>query len=554
MATHSTRTPQERLKDYIAVEKNDLWAAVIYSAAIGVFTLALPVATQSIVNTIALGNLTQPLILLAILVLIARLLSGVLQGMRIWAVELIQRRIFVRVSTDTVNRLLRAPASAFENHHGPELVNRFFDVVTLQKSGATLLVDGLSVLMQTVIGMILLGLYHPWLLAFDFLLLASILIVIFPLGGGAVKTSVNESRAKYDLVAWLQEVARNSASFRHPAAMKFAVGKTDSLVGSYLGCRTAHFRILLRQILGTLGLHAIASATLLGIGGWLVMERQLTLGQLVAAELVVELVLSGFSKLGKHLELYYDLAAAVDKLGYLQDLPLERSGTLVPAWNGHAPEVALRSVSFSYANGKEALRDAALVARSGERVAITGSSGGGKSTMFDLLFGLREPGNGTIEIDGVDVREIRRASLREHVALVRDVEIFEGTVRENVCMGRDIDTLVLRRALSAAGVLDPVLALPDGLETKLLTGGLPLSAGQAMRLVMARAVAGNPKVLMVDEALDHSANTQDIAPLVDLLFSKGAPWTLLLASSNPSLIEKCDSVYRIENAQFSKVR
>lgn len=554
MAKHSTRSPQERLKEYIVVEKNDLWAAVIYSAAIGVFTLALPVATQSIVNTIALGNLTQPLILLAILVLVARLLSGVLQGLRVWAVELIQRRIFVRVSSDTINRLLRAPAHAFENHHGPELLNRFFDVVTLQKSGATLLVDGLSVVMQTAIGMILLGLYHPWLLAFDFILLASILVVIFPLGSGAVNTSVNESKAKYDLVAWLQEVARHSTSFRHPAAMKFAVGKTDALVGAYLGSRASHFRILLRQILGTLGLHAFASATLLGIGGWLVMERQLTLGQLVAAELVVELVLSGFAKLGKHLELYYDLAAAVDKLGYLQDLPLERSGSTVPAWNGHAPEVALRSVTFAYPNGREALRDTGIVARGGERVGITGSSGGGKSTMFDLMFGLREPASGSIEIDGIDVREMKRSSLREQVALVRDAEIFEGTVRENVCMGRDLDTLVLRRALSAAGVLEAVLELPQGLDTKLLTGGLPLSAGQAMRLVMARAIAGNPKVLIVDEALDHSANSQDIGPLVDLLFAKGAPWTLLLASSNPALIDKCDSVYRIENAQFSKVR
>lgn len=102
-------TPQQRLTRLVAAEKSDLWVAVIYSIAIGLFTLALPVATQTLVNTIALGNLLQPLILLSALVFGARIVSAILQGLRIWVVETIQRRIFVRIASDTVQRLSGPP-------------------------------------------------------------------------------------------------------------------------------------------------------------------------------------------------------------------------------------------------------------------------------------------------------------------------------------------------------------------------------------------------------------------------------------------------------------
>ena len=181
---------------------------MIYSVAIGLLSLVVSVAVQSLVNTVAFGNLLQPLFVLTLVVLAGLGFSGVLQGLRTFVVELLQRRIFVRISSDVVHKLLRAKVEAFDGHHGPELVNRFLEVVTVQKSGALLLIDGLSILMQTSIGMILLAVYHPWLLAFDVLLFLAILVVLFPMGRGAVATSILESKAKYELVAWLEEIAR----------------------------------------------------------------------------------------------------------------------------------------------------------------------------------------------------------------------------------------------------------------------------------------------------------------------------------------------------------
>jgi len=544
MAIKTTTSPQRRLRQLLDVESNDMWVAVIYSAAIGVFTLALPVATQALVNTIALGNLMQPLLLLSLLVFATLAASGVLQVLRFYVVESIQRRVFVRVSSDTIHRLLRAPASAFEAHHGPELVNRFFDVVTLQKSGATLLLDGLSVLMQTGIGMVLLAVYHPWLLAFALILLAAILFVIFPLGRGAVSTSIEESKTKYELVAWLQETARFPFTFRSPEAAQFAVDRTDQLVTRYLLNRATHFRILLRQIMGTFTIHAIASSALLGVGGWLVIQRQLTLGQLVAAEIVVQLVLSGFSKLGKHLEVYYDLVAAVDKLGYLQDLPLEKPGVLPVMQRGPA-HLRFHQTKFEYIPGQSLLNGIELDVKPGQRIGLTGHSGTGKSTLFDLALAYRHPVSGSVELDGQNVGDIRRDHLRNHVMLVRSPEIFEGTILENLRMGRDIDVTQIRAALQHVSLLDAVQSLPDGLETKLTTGGVPLSSGQAMRLAIARAILGRPRLLLIDETLDHSHDAPDIDSLLDVLFDRDAPWTLIIASSHASLLARCDAVYEL---------
>jgi len=540
--SHSrSESPLDRLIALLQLEKGDLAVTVVYSVAIGLLTLAVPVATQSVVNTVAFGNLVQPLVVLSLVVLVLLGLSAVLQTMRHYVVELLQRRVFVRISSDTAHRLLRARTGELDLHHGPEIVNRFLEVVTLQKAGATLLVDGLSVVMQTLVGAVLLAVYHPWLLAFDLLLLASILVIVFPFGRGAVRTSVEESGAKYALVAWLEEIARHPTVFRGRDSMTFALQQTNSLVDEYLLHRRAHFRILLRQVAGSWALYALASASLLGVGGWLVVVRQLTLGQLIAAELVLALVVSGFSKLGKHLEIYYDLLAAMDKLGYLTDLPLEESGPETPRVEEAPARLEVNAVGWG-----GVLEDASLVLEPGERVALCGASGSGKSTLFDIVCRYREPEAGAVRINGQDTRMARIEELREHVALVRGVEIFEGTIMENVRMGREVcDSVRVREALESAGLLQELEALPAGLQTRLATFGRPLSGGQAVRLMLARAFAGRPRLLLIDESLDWLDDAAGLDQALRTVFDRNAPWTVLVATNRPEIAARCDRTMQV---------
>jgi len=527
------------------VERTLLWIAVIYSIAIGLLSLVVPVAVQSLVNTVAFGNLLQPLFVLTLVVLAGLGFSGVLQGLRTYVVELLQRRMFVRISSDVVGKLLRARVEAFDGHHGPELVNRFLEVVTVQKSGAILLIDGLSIFMQSSIGMILLAVYHPWLLAFDVLLFLAILVVLFPMGRGAIGTSILESKAKYELVAWLEEIARWPASFKPANGSAFATERADTLVKKYLGYRVKHFRILIRQVLGSLALHAIASAVLLGAGGWLVIQRQLTLGQLVAAELVVTLVVSGFSKFGKQLETFYDLCAAADKLSYLTELPVEETGRERLPERSEGARVVFRDVRFSYQDKAPVLVNGSCEIPSGARAALTGH---GKTTLLDLLYALRTPAGGEIEIDSLDIRDIRLESLRAQIGLVRRAEIFHGTVADNLRVGNpSAGAVEMRAALDRAGLLDEVRNLPDGLDTVLVTGGLPLSHSQALRLMIAREVLKRPRLLLLDECLDEIEDVKLRSRIMAELFESQNAWTVLVATKNPEIRAACEQHFHLED-------
>jgi ABC-type bacteriocin/lantibiotic exporter with double-glycine peptidase domain len=544
--------PWVRLRGLLELEKGNLLVAVIYSIAIGVLSLALPLATQSLVNTVAFGSLLQPVVVLSILLLAFLSFSSILQTLRQYVVEVLQRRIFVQMASDSIDRLLRARASAFDGSHPPELVNRFLEVVTVQKSAAVLLIDGLTIFMQMVIGMSLLAVYHPFLGILDFFLTVCIAFVLWPLGMGAVSTAVKESKAKYALVAWMQEIGRHLDAFKSGPGATYALHRANDLVNDYLTYRKKHFSILLRQIIGSLALQTLASTALLGVGGFLVINRELTLGQLIASELVLALVVSGFAKFGKHLETYYDLCAAVDKLAYLTDLPTETSGPdRMPSRGGTGASVTIRNVSFAYPNRKVVFQDLNLTVKPGEKIAITGRSGDGKSTLVDILWRLRTPQSGVVEIDGNDIRNYAVASLRTEVAVVRVNEVFHGTIAENVAFGRpEVDTARIREALSAVGLLDEVDALRDGIHTEVSTFGLPLSSGQALRLALARAIAGRPALLIVDEILDQIDDTSLQSSLLRHLFAKSSQWTLIVTTEQTSVLSMCDRVYEVRNGRL----
>lgn len=540
--------PIPRLRALLNLERSDLWVVVIYSIGVGLFSLVVPVAVQVVVNFIAFGSLLQPLVVMTLFVLVALGFSALMNAFRVYTVEIIQRRLFVRVTADFAARLVRVRTEVFDRLHGPELVNRFFDVVTVQKSAASLLMDGLTLVMQTLLGMILLAVYHPLLLAFDAFLILSMVLIIFVLGRGAIPTAIKESKAKYAIAAWLEEIAGHVTAFKSSSGAGFALKRADNLAKTYLERRESHFKIVLRQIVGSLALQALASAQLLGIGGFLVMQGQLTLGQLVAAELIVTAVVSGFSKFGKKLETYYDMLAALDKLGQMIDLPLERSGGGEPARPDGPASMQLVDLHIKAAGGEPALQGVNLEFAPGERIGLAGYGGSGQSALADALFGLRRPDSGVVLIDGLDTRDLSLNQLRDQAALVRGIDVIPDTVESNVALGRSgIGLREVRDALAQVQLLDDVLALPDGLQTTLRAKGSLLTNTQAARLVLARAIAGRPRLLVLDDALSYIYEPAVRDSICSVLFAPDAPWTLICITNRPNLLDRCDRVLTMDD-------
>ena len=543
---HHHPTPFSRVLTLVRLERESIWVVVSYAVIVGLLALAVPVAVQSLVNTVSFGALVQPIVVLTLLVFAGLAFEGILLALKARVVESIQERVFVRTAADVAYRLPRVHGAAFDGQHGPELVNHFFEVVTLQKTASFLLLDGIGVVLQTGIGLILLAFYHPALLAFDLVLVLAVLFVVVVLGRGATATTIAESRAKYAVEAWLEELARHPITFKSTGGAELALDRVDSLCQSYLARRRDHFRILFRQIVGVLAIYALASAALLGLGGWLVLARQLTLGQLVAAELVVGAVVAGIAKFGKHLENYYDLLAAVEKLGHLAEMPLEDQGGHTPLITGQPARLELRELSVGYEAGSPVARELSMDIASGERLALMGENGAGASALMDTLFALRPAVGGVALLDGIPLNELDVQAMRSVISLVRDAEIFEGTVSENVRAGRaSVDISDVRWALATVGLDAETARLPAGIETSLATGGAPLSGGQAARLALARAIAGRPRLLLVDGILDRlDARARDLAS--SAIFDPAAPWTLVIATRREEVRALCGRCLRLD--------
>jgi putative ABC transport system ATP-binding protein len=535
---HPAPRPFSRVWDLLHPDRRDVVAVALYAVVVAVLSLGTPIAVESLVNTVAFGVLMWPVIVIAGILMLCLGLAAAIRGTQKLVVEYIQRRVFVRVVADYAERIPRCRLDAFDRHFAPELGNRYFDLFLFQKAFAFLVLDGIALFVTGLVGLTVLAFYHPFLLAFDIVLIALIVFLLTVLGWGGVRTSLKESSAKYEVAAWLEELFRNLRGFKLAGGQALAVAKADDLTAQYIAARAKHFSIVWRQTVFALGLQVVASTALLGLGGYLVIERQLTLGQLVAAELIVSLVMASVAKLGKYAETYYDLMSSAEKLGVIVDLPLEREGgeTLPSGDRG----VAVRIRGLGSHPNHSALGQVDWSIEVGERVAVIGPPASGKSTFFEVLCGLRTSMHYAVEMDGIDLRVIDLEQYRKSVALVDHSDLFNGTVLENLRVGRvHLSATEIRDALHAVGLDGVVAALPEGLNERVVPFGKPLSRSQAIRLTIARALVGRPRLLILDGVLD-ALDPHDCPELLATLFDRSAPWTLIVASARPDIIARCD--------------
>lgn len=331
----------------------------------------------------------------------------------------------------------------------------------------------------------------------------------------------------------------------------YPIERADTLVIDYVKMRREHFRVVFRQALGTYFFQALASAGVLAIGGWLVINRELTLGQVVAAEIVVVGALDGLEKIVRLLESGYDLLTSLDKVGHVTDMPVERlRGRDLPFAVGGV-SVECRKLRFSYDGRTDVLSNLDLSVQPGEHVSLVGKSGVGKSTLAMLLCGLHEPAHGLVQINGMDVRDASLNSLRRIVGMVSDTnEIFAGTVEENILLGRQyISHEDLQWALEFSRLTEDLALMPEGLQTTLVTEGRNLSRGQIQRMLIARAIVSRPQLLILDEGFT-GIDEKDKLVILDELYNPQYTWTIIDISHDPEVVIRSKKVHVMANGQI----
>lgn len=528
--------PLSRFLSLMRPERGDIIAITVFALVVGVLGLATPLAVESLVNTVAFNRYVQPIVVLAIILFAFLAFAGMLTVIKAVESEVIQRRLFVRVALDLGHRLSNVNLPDLDGHNGPEMVNRFLDITTIQKSVASMLLDGIGLAISVIIGMVVLAAYHPFLLGFDIALLILMAFLIFVMGHGAVKSSIKESKEKYRMLSWLENIVANPTAFRLHGGDLLAMDQTDQMAAKYLEYRKYHFRILVRQIVFAVSLEVVASVVLLTIGGWLVISNELTLGQLVAAELIVAVIVGAFAKMGKHLESFYDLMAAIDKLGQILDLPEADVGGYDLLRSDGPMRLDVRDLSVA-AGGATVVNGFSAKLAPGSSAVLLGPPGSGKSVLLEALATLRPPALGSIEVNGVDLRQLDHAQYAKNIGFARGVEIFDGTIEQNVDLHRsEIAASDVQEALQFVGLADEVRFLENSLETELVGGGRPLSATQCARLMIARAIVGRPSLVLIDSLLDGlPQNTAE--EIISRLHARPMPWSLVVATSRLDFVD-----------------
>ncbi len=545
-----TLTPLRRFFKLMSNDRKDISYLYIYAVFNGLVKLSLPLGIQAIINLVMGAQYSTSLFILIAVVVVGVFFAGILQIIQLYIVEGVQQRIFLRSAFEFTYRIPKFNTDTLSKYHAPEMVNRFFDTLTLQKGLPKLLIDFITSLLYVVFGLILLSLYHPLFLIFGVVTITVLYVILKLTSPQGLETNLKTSKYKYQVAHWLEELARALGTFKSAGTNTLPVKKTDNLVGKYLNARNKHFKVLVTQYMSIVIFKTVIIGAVLILGAQLVINQQINLGQFVAAEIIVILLLDAIEKMFLSIETIYDVITGTEKLGNVTDLPLER----ITGFNGKSAiepgpiKITIKNLNYlSPINNKPVIKNIDLEIEKGERVAISGFSGSGKSTLLSIISLYYEGYKGTLLFNGYNVNNFKLDSLRSRVSDNFNQElIFSGTLWDNITLGRDVNPMRISEVTEIVGLTDFVQSLEKGYQTELLPEDKRVSGVVFRKIILARTILDNPSILILED-FEDLYSVGDNENLIKYIMSSTHIWTLFLKTSNKNLIEQCDRMIIMDN-------
>ncbi|MEJ1221174.1 peptidase domain-containing ABC transporter [Sediminicola sp. 1XM1-17] len=548
----NVQTAWQRLMGMLELDKRDILQTFYYAIFAGLVNLSLPLGIQAIINLIQGAQISSAWIILVILVTGGVAFAGLLQLMQIRIIENVQQKIFTRASFEFAYRFPKIKITELRDYYPPELANRFFDTLNIQKGLAKVLIDFPASLLQIIFGLILLSFYHPFFIFYGILLLLLIYVVFKFTAQKGMDTSLEESKYKYMVAHWIQEVARSLVSFKLSGRTSHALTKNDELVSDYLEAREDHFRVLVVQFIQMIGFKVLVTGGLLLIGGLLVLNQEMNIGQFVAAEIIILLVINSVEKLIRGLETIYDLLTSIEKLGQVVDKELEAQEGETPLNAEMELTVELENVSFSVpGSNRKIIDELSLKIMPKTRTLILGPNSSGKSTLLRLISGLLSPTEGTIYVNDISLGNILPNHYRSFLGQsLTEESPFEGTILNNITFGdKSVTQKDLYWALEKVGLLQFVKEQPKGINTFLYPEGQQIPYTVSKKIVLARSIVRKPKLLILKDPLDQ-LDEKEAVQIMDFLTDRNNPWALVVVSRDPNWVSRCERKIIVEEGKI----
>lgn len=500
--------------------------AIVYGVGIGMLSLATPISVQMLINSVANIALPTPLITLASVLFVLLMLSAFLSAARAHLMEVFRQRFFAQLVAEITLRAVHARNPFFADDRSHDLFNRYFEVMNIQKSIPSLLIGLFTIILQSVVGFTVTSFYHPFFLFFNLIVIALIWAIWRMWSRGAMTTAVALSHAKYDTAHWLESVGTSNGFYKSSRHIDFAIGKSEEMTADYIAAYRRHFRYSFSQTVAYLVLYAVASAGLLALGGWLIIQGELSIGQLVAAELILSGVFYGIAQLGPYLDTFYDLVAALEELGLLYAIPQEAPGREAAYVAGSG------DLTFSGVKVDDVRLECAIPAGA----KLVAAADAHTQRAFALLLKRhRRPDSGFVTLGGADIGTLDIYQLRSDVIVLDRPTIVESTIIDYLELSapgknsKDIMT-----ALKVVGLDRRIGQLPDGIDTILPSTGWPLALHEIMRLKFASTLLAQPKILVLSP-LFELIPTSELDRMFDSL--RQTPTTTIYFTNRSSFAE-----------------
>lgn len=538
-----TISPIKRFWSLLRQYKLEIRQIYTYAIFIGIVNLTLPLGIQAIINYIQTGELTSSWIVLVCFVLVGIAITGGLQILQIRSVENIQQDLFARSGFEFTYRIPKITFLQLDKIHAPELANRFFDTITIQKGLPKILIDFSLAAFQIIFGLILLVVYSPYFIILGFSLVFILWLIFKITGPKGLATSLKESKYKYQLAHWLEEIARVNRSFKMSSSNKFHLHRTDNIVSGYLVSREKHFQVLINQFKLFIAFKVLVAAGLLLLGGYLVFEGRMNIGQFVAAEIIIILIINSVEKVLRIIDTIYDVLTALEKIGYVTDLQLDENTGTALLDDSNALSVKAVDIEFGFPeDNHKKIKTLSFEIPSDAKVLLTGKSGSGKSILLQILSGIHTVQGGELYINKIPFINYEREGLQNGFGVSFPTnQIFEGTLRENIEMGRTVTQQLLSETMEILRLEEYFAHQNKGIDSFVDSGGRRLPRSIIQKILLARIIVGQPKLLLLEDPLLFIEENEK-KRIIDYLMHKDRNWTVVVISDFYYWKNKCNQI------------